>query len=153
MSNDSIPVDGPSSLAWRENDHVHLVLHLGDDAALAAGKGVVRFRQQGGHSFWRMALLEPGECGTTLRVHVPVRHFTREAWSIALRPADTDSFRRLETRILAHRGQPVALLPGPGPKPGPTLPEPEPRVVRQATRRMRHVVGRARDAVSALLGR
>ena len=144
MPNDSIPVDGPRSLAWREDGHVHLVVHLGD-AHLAAGQGLVRFRQQG-HSFRRAALLEPGEGGTTLRVRVPVRHFNRQAWSIALRPVDTGSFRPLETRILARAGQPVALLFGPKPKPQLAPPEPRPQVVRQVVRRARH-------AAAARLGR
>jgi hypothetical protein len=151
MSNDSIPVDGPRSLAWRENGRVHLLIHLGD-ADLAAGKGLVRFRQQN-HSFRRTALLEPGEGGTTLRVRVPARHFNREAWSIALRPVDAGSFRRLETRILARAGQPVALLPGPKPKSQLAYPEPRSQAVRQVVRRARHVVGRARRAVASRLRR
>ena len=151
MAHDSIPVDGPRSLAWREHGQVHLVIHLGD-ADLVEGHGLVRFRQQG-HTFRRKALLEPGEGGTTLRVRVPVRHFNRKAWSIALRPVDGGSFRRLETRILARAGQPVALLPGPKPKAQLAPPEPRPQVVRQVVRRARHVVGRARHAAAARLGR
>lgn len=152
MPNDPIPVDGPRSLAWRESGRVHLVVHLGDADLAAAGKGLVRFRQQG-RSFRRTALLEPGEDGTTLRVLVPVGHFNRQPWSIALRPAGTGPFRRLETRILARAGQPVALLPGQKPRPQLALPEPRPQVVRQVLPRARHVVGRARHAVAARLGR
>jgi len=138
-----IPVDETRSLAYRDGADVHIVVQLTDPEALE-GDMVVRFRHEN-RKFRRSATLVANEGGSTLTVTAPAKRLGRVPWLMSLQTSDGEPFLRVQARVLAHPGLPVALLPGPAPRGQLAPPEPPQRptdTVTTALRPARRVAGR-----------
>jgi hypothetical protein len=138
-----IPVDETRSLAYRQNGKVRLLVHL-NDPEIAAGEVTVRFRH-GERRFRSSATVTTAQGGATLQLGVAARRLGRVPWFIAVQ-TEGGRFVRVQTRVLAHPGLPVALLPGPPPRT--RMPPPVPRSGPAAT--ARGVLRRSRRRVGGL---
>jgi hypothetical protein len=148
------PVELTSSFAYRDGDDVRVVMDL-SGRQVARTSVTMRFRN-GERGFRRRASAVTSSKGVRLEVAAPARRLGRRVWALAIQPDEGGPFLRLQARLLAKPGQPVALLTGPVPRT--RLPEPAPRG--SASRRVGHLARRARatavetrDAVRRKVGR
>jgi hypothetical protein len=108
-------VSNIASYARRVGDQVLVVLHLPEVDVAAAREARLRF-VSGESRFGVPATTAPATPGLTVTASAPGDGLGDAVWQLVLVGADGDQTWRLEARLLAAAGQPVALLPGPAPK-------------------------------------
>jgi hypothetical protein len=137
-----------TSHARRVGDEVYLLLEL-LDADLPTGDAEMRLVLGERRAKVPATVSAPGS-GVLVACTVPAHVRGRGAWHLALRPAGATSFKRIDARLIVHRDQPVAVLPGPAPKT--RLAAPAPRVAERSTAgavraRLSHAVRSMRSKV------
>ena len=139
-----LPINEVSSLAYRDGEHVHVRLHLAD-TGWQPGPVPVRLVTQD-RRFRAEGVVSPADDGVRLEVALPVRRLRRDVWSFSVQSAPDAPFVRLQVRLLAKPGRPVALLPGPWTKLNLAAPLPRAAAapaasfVSRAARRLRRLV-------------
>jgi hypothetical protein len=140
-------VDPLLSYAFRSGGSVRVTMLL-PGADPGPGHAVVTLRR-GRRSIDAAGTLSGTDRGVNVSFGVDQEDLGRRAWRLTItRPEDAAPVR-VGARLLAHGGQPVALLTGP--EPATKLPPPRPRPS-PATRR-RRVLGRVAASARRLRGR
>lgn len=147
MKRQALAVDELLSFAVGTGDTIRVHLRLRDDT-IAPGSAVVRLRA-GRRTHDAPAKLVSDDLGTLLTCEAP-RDLGRQPWQLVLRRPDEEP-RKLQARLLAAPGQPVALLAGPAPatEMSPPAPHRPPSTLRRAARHLpepvKRVLRRGRD--------
>ena len=150
-------VDERLSFAHRVGDEVAVRVRVPGDA-LGGGAVEVRLRA-GRHRHLVTAVVDRDGDGAALTFRVPQSELRSRVWHLAIRPPAEDHFVRVEARLLARPGQPVALLPGPTPEtrhPAPRPRKPQPahqRLARRLPVPVRDRLRRGRTALRSALDR
>lgn len=108
-------VSNISSYARRVEDRVLVVLHVPGLSAMAAGDVRLRF-VSGEEHFGVPASVTPASPGLIVTAQADADLLGDRLWRLVLVSRDRESTWKLEARLLAKAGQPVALLPGPAPR-------------------------------------
>ena len=108
-------VSNIASYARRVDDQVRVVLHLPELDTGPLHDARLRF-VAGDQRFGVPATVTPASPGVIVTAQAGGDRLGDSVWQLVLVGAGGETTWRLEARLLARPGQPVALLPGPAPK-------------------------------------